>query len=104
MKTGLPLPAVATAALLLLAAPAAAQDSIDFGSATCGEFIEVVRTTSQDDVAGMFLWLDGYLSGVSGDTVLDWAVFGAFAENLSAYCSGHPKEKLLKAARTVGVE
>lgn len=96
--------AAAAAALMLLAQPAAASDNIDFGSATCREFVEVVQTSSQEDVAGMFLWLDGYLSGVSGDTVLDWRVFESFVANLSAYCVDHGKENLLKAARTVGVD
>lgn len=103
MKTLCQTAATVGAALLLLAQPAAASDNIDFGSATCREFVEVVQTSSQEDVAGMFLWLDGYLSGVSGDTVLDWRVFESFVENLSGYCAANGKENLLKAARKVGV-
>lgn len=103
MKT---MAAAASVAVTLLAAlPAvAAGDSIDFGSATCRDLVDTVHSTAEEDVGAMMLWLDGYLSGVSGDTVLDWRVFESFVGNVTDYCTDNPRENLLKAARKVGIE
>lgn len=89
----------------LMAAPAlAAQDeNIDFGSATCGELLSAADTAGADDMAGMMLWLDGYLSGVSGDTVLNWSNLSTFVDQLGSYCQSHKSAKLLDAARKVGL-
>lgn len=78
--------------------------NIDFGQVSCREFIEDIATGSEDDAAAVLLWLDGYLSGVSGDTVLNWRGFESFADRLVEYCGNNRKTKLLDAARRVGID
>ena len=96
---------VMAAALGLCASnPAQASDNIDFGAITCKTFLTDVAAASEDDVAGMMLWLDGYLSGVSGDTVLRFDGLGTFGENLVEHCASRGNDRLLDAARKVGLE
>ena len=96
------------AGLTLTLAPAAearkgqSQD-IDFGSYTCKAFLYDISDASEEDIAAVFLWLDGYLSGVSGDTVLRFNGLEAFSENLVERCSQRGNERLLDAARRVGI-
>ncbi len=92
------------------AVPAEAQkrakidDNIDFGSYSCRQFLEEAAEASEDDVAMVLIWLDGYLSGVSGDTVLTWDGFERFAEALVNYCDARGNHRLLDAARRVGLD
>lgn len=94
-------------ALSVLAQPADARkgrvQDIDFGSYTCEAFLYDVADASEEDIAAVFLWLDGYLSGVSGDTVLRWNGLESFAENLVNRCQNRGRERLLDAARRVGI-
>ena len=106
MKIALSLLAGAT--LMLVAATADAQKSanmdIDFGAMSCQHFIHEVSTGSEDDIGALFLWLDGYLSGVSGDTVLSFTGLEALAGSLVEYCQHNGRVSLLDAARYVGIE
>ncbi|MEZ5580532.1 MAG: HdeA/HdeB family chaperone [Candidatus Competibacteraceae bacterium] len=54
------------------------------------------------DAGVVLMWIDGYLSGVSGDTSLNWKDLEKFSTNLVAYC-GKPDEKVLDAAEAVGI-
>lgn len=76
---------------------------IDFGRISCGEFMRDLANASEEDAAAIFLWLDGYLSGVSGDHVLRWNGLEAFAENMVERCNRRPRERMLDAARAVGL-
>ncbi len=76
---------------------------IDFGSYTCESFLYDISDASEEDIGAVFLWLDGYLSGVSGDTVLRWNGLESFAENLVNRCQTRGRERLLDAARRVGI-
>lgn len=80
-----------------------AQQDIDFGSITCSEFINDVANASEEDAGAVLLWLDGYLSGVSGDTTLRWDNMSDFAEQLMARCQQRGNERLLDAAKRVGL-
>lgn len=92
-----------------LTVPAQAQkqdynSDIDFGSLSCHDFVQDIQTMSEDDLAAVLLWLDGYLSGVTGDHLLSWGGFELFAENLITYCQRNGRQLLLDAARQVGIE
>ena len=78
--------------------------NIDFGTINCREFLEEIAAGSEDDAGAVMLWIDGYLSGVSGDTVLNWRGFEAYSERLVEYCAEHRKVKLLDAAKRVGID
>ena len=107
MKTAIALAAIIAA---LLAAPANAKKQqnsnapIDFGAITCSEFLQDVSTASEDDAGALILWLDGYLSGVSGDTVLRFDGLEQFATNLVEHCSNRGRDRLIDAARKVGIQ
>jgi acid stress chaperone HdeB len=102
---------VATAVLgiaIVVAAPAMAakrqqSGDVDFGSVTCSAFMNDLSTASEQDAGAIFLWLDGYLSGVSGDTVMRPAGMEQFVEALLNHCSKRGKDNLLDAARKVGI-
>lgn len=98
------LAAALSAALSVAAIGDARAESINFGAATCSEFIQTVADSSEDDVGAMMLWLDGYLSGVSGDAVLRFDGLEQFGQNLVERCGNNPDENLLQAARAVGLE
>ncbi|MEO5326905.1 MAG: HdeA family protein [Magnetococcus sp. THC-1_WYH] len=80
------------------------EQSIDFSSFTCSSFIKEMTESSEEDAGAVLLWLDGYLSGVSGDTVLHWKGFEQFAENLVTHCQDNKDQMLLDAAKNVGIE
>jgi acid stress chaperone HdeB len=76
---------------------------VDFGSVTCATFMKDLSTASEQDAGAIFLWLDGYLSGVSGDTVMRPAGMEQFVQALLDHCSKRGKDNLLDAARKVGI-
>lgn len=82
------------------------QDSgnIDFGSYTCGQFLKEAATGDEEDIGVVLMWIDGYLSGISGDTVWKPADFTHFSERLANYCASHPNVKLLEAAKSKGIQ
>lgn len=79
-------------------------DAIDFSSITCKSFIEDIAAGSEEDAAAVMMWLDGYLSGVSGDTVLRFDAMESFGTNLVEHCAGNGNVKLLDAAKKVGLQ
>jgi acid stress chaperone HdeB len=96
------------ALLLSIATPIAAQkrgnSDIDFGTMTCNDFMHEVTVSDEEDLGALLLWIDGYLSGVTGDTVLRWRGFEQFAEDLVVSCQRRGHQRLLDAARRVGIE
>ncbi len=101
--------AACVAAGLAIAVPVDARktsqaDNIDFSTITCAQFMDDLSRASEDDAGAVLLWLDGYLSGVSGDTVLRFDSLEEFATNLTDRCSRRGRERLLDAARNVGLE
>jgi acid stress chaperone HdeB len=95
--------------VLLLAMPAHARKqssvaNIDFSRITCGEFVQEIVAADEDATGSVLLWIDGYLSGVSGDTLLDWSSLESYSTRLVEYCADHPKKNLLEAAKKVGIQ
>ena len=80
------------------------QSQINFGTYTCQAFLQDVAQGSEADVGVVLMWLDGYLSGVSGDTVWKEKEFGEFSERLVDHCSKHGNQKLLDAAKEKGIQ
>jgi acid stress chaperone HdeB len=64
---------------LFLSMPVSAKkpgaQNINFGAITCSEFMKELSQGSAEDAGVVLMWIDGYLSGVSGDTVLKWATW-----------------------------
>jgi acid stress chaperone HdeB len=77
-----------------------ASDSIDIQEATCEELF----AEDEETIGIMLFWLDGYLSGLTGDTRLSLSGIEQFAENVGAACAKSPEAKLLGVAKIVGIE
>jgi acid stress chaperone HdeB len=88
---------------LSLAAKKAQSRNINFGAITCGEFLQEISQGSVEDAGVVLMWIDGYLSGVSGDTTLDWKNLEKFSTDLMVYCGNKSNAKVLDAAEAVGV-
>lgn len=93
----------ALAATPAMAAKQQQSGDVDFGSVTCAAFMKDLSTASEQDAGAIMLWLDGYLSGVSGDTVMRPAGMEQFVQALLDHCSRRGNDKLLDAARKVGI-
>lgn len=80
-------------------------NDIDFSKLECGELIKELKNTSDKHaVAYLFMWLDGYLSGVTGDTVLNKKSINEFMKNLVTYCQKNSGAAVLDASKKVGIE
>ena len=90
----------------LLTPPALAKKNqmknIDFGEITCGEFLQELSTSSAEDAGVVLMWIDGYLSGVSGDTSLDWKIWKNSVPIWSPYCGKNPTRRF-GCRRAVGI-
>jgi len=81
---------------LLLAFPLAASAgkknvSFDMANYTCAELLK-----EKDDDAGMLLvWIDGYLSGKTGDTRVDMKFLGELATEVGKACAKSGRKKVL---------
>jgi acid stress chaperone HdeB len=108
MKLSTMMAALCVSVSLLVSAPALAKKTqmqdIDFGAITCGEFMKEISASSAEDVGVVLMWIDGYLSGVSGDTVLNWENLEEFSTELVAYCGKKPDVQVLEAAEEVGID
>ncbi|MBF0273383.1 MAG: hypothetical protein HQL98_15140 [Magnetococcales bacterium] len=96
-------------ASLLVATPGHAKkqkqsEDINFGVYTCQEFLEEAAQGNAEDIGIVLMWIDGYLSGVSGDTVWKQKGFEEFSERLVNYCAKHGDAKLLDAAKKKGIQ
>jgi len=93
--------------LLLTAMPALAKkqqpENIDFGALTCKEFIQEMSQTDAESAGVVLMWLDGYLSGVSGDTKLNWKSLESFSGALMESCAKTPGKKVLDVAKAAGI-
>ncbi|MBF0339402.1 MAG: hypothetical protein HQL95_00385 [Magnetococcales bacterium] len=78
--------------------------AIDFGSYTCRQFLEEAASGSEEDIGVVLMWIDGYLSGVSGDTVWKPNEFAEFSGRLAEYCAKNGNKKLLEAAKHKGIQ
>jgi acid stress chaperone HdeB len=77
--------------------------NINFGTISCEVFLKELAGGSEDDAGAVLLWIDGYLSGVSGDTELKWKDLETFSEKLVEYCGKNADAKVLEAAKKVGI-
>ena len=77
--------------------------NIEFGAITCQEFIQELAQSDEDSAGIVLMWLDGYLSGISGDTTLNWKSLESFSGALTETCGKNPQKKVLDVARQVGL-
>ena len=75
-------------------------ESFDVSQLRCGELMEL----DEDSIVVMLLWMDGYLSGVTGDTRFDPDYMETFAEKVGMACSNSPETRVLEVAKIVGIQ
>ena len=106
MKRSLFVTAICLSALIGSApviAKKAQLQTIDLGTTSCGAFLKEANASSNDDTGTMLVWIDGYLSGVSGDTKIQMNEFEKFVKNLVEYCEKNQDTNVLEAAKKVGI-
>lgn len=86
--------ALSVAALTGTAVSARANDTIDFREPSCQEFVDAMQTSSKEDVAGMMLWLDGDVNGLSRTPVIDWAGVETFIDRVVSRCQSNASARL----------
>lgn len=94
---------VLAAATPVLAKKQQQPQNIDFGAITCKEFVMEIADSDEESAGIILMWLDGYLSGVSGDTVLNWKNLEGFSGSLMEACAKKPGKKVLDVAKEVGI-
>lgn len=72
----------------------------DMNELSCKELIE----SDEETISMMLMWIDGYLSGVTGDTRFDGNQFGSFAGSLGEYCAKNPSNTVLDASHKLGIQ
>ncbi|MYL83746.1 hypothetical protein GTA51_11470 [Desulfovibrio aerotolerans] len=94
---------IAAMAVPALAKKSQQPQNINFGAITCKEFVVEMADSDEESVAFILMWLDGYLSGVSGDTTLNWKTLEGFSGALMEACAKKPGKKVLEVAKEVGI-
>lgn len=84
----------------LVATQPAKANSFDMGDFTCAELIELDTETS----VLVIFWLEGYLSGITGDTVFDLEYLVALDEVMATECAADPDALVLDVVEEVGLE
>ena len=76
---------------------------MDMGALTCEDFLTGVAESGDDPatLAIVMMWIDGYLSAQTGDTVINFDDLEANTLKLVGYCKQHPKANMLDAAEAV---
>lgn len=67
------------------------EEKVDMANYTCADLL----AESEDEAGMILLWVDGYLSGKTGDTVINTAFIGELAESVGKKCGENGKAKLL---------
>jgi len=91
---------IALLALALSPLTAVAGETMDIKNATCQELMQ----QDEEALGVMLFWLDGYLSGVTGDTSFSLDNLNAFAEAIGVACAKSPEARLLDTAKIVGIK
>lgn len=78
-------------------------EGLDIGEMTCAGFFLAMEIKPLGASLGI-IWLDGYLSGVSGDTRFSYDFFETLTLKLALECKDNPYSKITEAAKKVGLE
>lgn len=83
----------AIAVALLLVAPLAAQaETRDVAKTTCKEFMN-----DKDDMPLLIMWIDGYLSAASDNTVFSAEWQQKLGKHMGEFCTKNPDKTIMDA-------
>ncbi len=71
--------------------PAAAGEKVDMAELTCKEFL-----ADEEGILPTVIWLDGYLSHQSGNTVIDMDQLVENVKQLADECAAAPDQKIME--------
>jgi acid stress chaperone HdeB len=94
---------VTTAIVMLLGAPAAAEDKmiVDMSKLTCRELTKL----GFQDFAGITMWLSGYYNAGARNTVIDLDRFAQAAKAVKDFCETSPQATVMSTAeRALGIK
>jgi hypothetical protein len=84
-----------TFAILLLPVSANAQLTIDMGSITCGQYLNMPPAQSRDFSA----WMSGWFSYQLGRTTIDLVTHEKNIANVKAWCQYRPQESVMSGLK-----
>ena len=88
----------ATAALVMtLSAGAVQAEDHDVAQIKCTEFLQ-----SGSFMPSLLMWIDGYLSAATDNTVMDDAYIEELGTKLGSFCTANPDATLLDAINSLG--
>jgi acid stress chaperone HdeB len=73
---------------------AANANEIDLSGWTCKQF----QSATEQEIALILVWLDGYYHGDEDPPIIDTAQLGENRAKLEAYCKDHPETAVITAA------
>ena len=94
------LAAAALAACLLVAPVSAQAEDVDMGKITCKE----LTSSPQDQIGMMLMWIDGYMSAQSENTVMSDAWMTKLANYLKDTCKKNPGQTIMTAIENMPAE
>lgn len=85
----------AIAAAMLFTAPtmASAEEPVDMSKLSCKEFL----SADQSKIGMMLMWIDGYMSGKSDNTMMDNAWMEKLGTHMGKYCASNPQKTIMDA-------
>lgn len=75
---------------------------IDITRFTCEAFMQELQNGQAQDMRNLAIWLDGYLTSITGEKSLNWKSLQQFFDDLVEYCRAHSKSDLFEAAHNSG--
>ena len=87
------------ACLALPATTLAAGDDIDMAKVSCEEFLN-----SGSNMTMMLTWIDGYMSGISDNTVISNAWMEKLGAHMGQYCSKNSGKTIMDAIKAMPAE
>ena len=85
----------AMAAAMFFTAPsmASAEEAVDMSKLSCKEFL----SADQSKIGMMLMWIDGYMSGKSDNTMMDNAWMEKLGTHMGKYCASNPQKTIMDA-------
>lgn len=71
------------------------KEQVNMDKYTCGELLN----EDEDEMGAVLIWIDGYLSGKTGDTTIDMDFLSKLSEAVGQTCANNKSAKLLDVVR-----
>lgn len=73
---------------------------IDMAAYTCEEMLKDLKE-DEENAGVLIIWIDGYLSGKTDDTVIDMGFLENLGKGIGTECSKTPQAKVLEVVKRV---